>query len=243
MTNEQTIEKMHKLKLFGMVRAFQNLIQQKQSLTSDEMLAYLIDSEWDFKQNRKIERLLKRAKFRYQASFEEIDFNANRNLDKNQLIRMSNCSWITKKENVLITGPTGVGKSYIACALGHNACLYGYKVLYSNAIKLFTQLKYCKADGTYIKEIEKIKNTDVFIIDDFGLEPLDFQNSISLLEIFEDRYNKKSTVISSQLPFKNWYDIITDKTIADAICDRIIQNTNKIELKGESLRRKKKNSV
>lgn len=243
MTNEQTIEKMHKLKLFGMVRAFQNLIQQKQNLTLDEMLGYLIDSEWDFKQNRKIERLLKRAKFRYQASFEEIDFNANRNLDKNQLLRMSDCSWIIKKENVLITGPTGVGKSYIACALGHNACLYGYKVLYSNAIKLFTQLKYCKADGTYIKEIEKIKNTDVFIIDDFGLEPLDFQSSISLLEIFEDRYNKKSTVISSQLPFKNWYDIITDKTIADAICDRIIQNTNKIELKGESLRRKKKNSV
>jgi DNA replication protein DnaC len=243
MTNEQTIEKMHKLKLFGMVRAFQNLIQQKQSLTPDEMLAYLIDSEWDFKQNRKIERLLKRAKFRYQASFEEIDFNASRNLNKNQLLRMSDCSWIIKKENVLITGPTGVGKSYIACALGHNACLYGYKVLYSNAIKLFTQLKYSKADGTYIKEIEKIKSTDIFIIDDFGLEPLDFQNSISLLEIFEDRYNKKSTVISSQLPFKNWYDIITDKTIADAICDRIIQNTNKIELKGESLRRKKKNSV
>jgi DNA replication protein DnaC len=243
MTNEQTIEKMQKLKLFGMARAFQNLIQQKQNLTPDEMLAYLIDSEWDFKQNRKLERLLKSAKFRYQASFEEIDFNANRNLDKNQLLRMSDCSWITKKENILITGPTGVGKSYIACALGHNACLYGYKVLYSNAIKLFTQLKYCKADGTYIKEIEKIKNTDVFIIDDFGLEPLDFQNSISLLEIFEDRYNKKSTVISSQLPFKNWYDIITDKTIADAICDRIIQNTHKIELKGESLRRKRKNSV
>lgn len=240
MIYEQTIEKMVKLRLSGMVKAFQNMLGLKQTLTQDEAIAYLVDSEWDYRKNRKLERLLKISKLRYNSSFEEIFYNADRNLDKNQMLRLFDCSWISGGENILITGATGTGKSYIACALGHIACLNEFKVLYVNAIKLFTNLKYAKADGSYVKLIEKIKNTDVFIIDDFGLEPIDSANSLNFLEILEDRYNKKSTIIVSQLPFDNWYDIIAEKTIADAICDRIIENSNKIELKGESLRRRKK---
>jgi len=155
------------------------------------------------------------------------------------MVRLFDCLWIKRGENVLISGSTGVGKSYIACVLGHTACLNGYKTLYINAMKLFTNLKYSKADGSYIKLMENIKKQDVLIIDDFGLEIIEPSVSLNILEILEDRYNKKSTIISSQLPFEKWYEIISEKTIADAVCDRIFENVNKIELKGESMRRKK----
>ncbi|HOV14119.1 MAG TPA: IS21-like element helper ATPase IstB [Spirochaetota bacterium] len=239
MINEQTIDKLTKMGLYGMCKAFRNILETKKTLTTDETLAYLVDTEWDYKKNKKLERLLKSSNLRYKSSFQEIDFNEKRNLDKNQMVRLFDCSWIKKSENVLISGPTGVGKSYIACVLGHTACLNGYKTMYINAMKLFTSLKYSKADGSYIKLMENIKKQDVLIIDDFGLEIIEPSVSLNILEILEDRYNKKSTIIASQLPFEKWYEIISEKTIADAVCDRIFENVNKIELKGESMRRKK----
>jgi len=239
MTNESTIEKLHRMKLSGMERAFREILRGGISgqYTQDEIIAHLVDSEWDDRYNRKLNYLLKKARFRYQASFESLDFNANRNLDKNLFLRFSNCDWLRKKENIIITGATGVGKSYLASALGNLACKNGFKVIYFNVIKLFSKLKYSKADGSYMKELGWILKQDLLILDDFGLDPLDNQSRLILLEIIEDRNGNKSTVITSQLPVKNWFDAIGDATIADAVCDRIIHSAHKIELKGESMRK------
>jgi len=240
MNNQATLEKMNQMKLYGMAHAFRETMETRihESFTADELVAHLVDTEWDDRHNRKLNRLIKGARFRYQASFEQIDFSLNRNLDKNIILRFSNCSWIEKKQNIIIEGPTGVGKSFIGSALGHQACMYGFKTLYFNATKLFSRLKLLKADGSYVKEIKKIEKTDVLIIDDFGIQHLDTQSRLSLLEILEDRHGKKSTIIISQLPVTKWHEIIGDPTIADAICDRIIHSSFRIELKGESVRKR-----
>jgi DNA replication protein DnaC len=200
-----------------------------------------VDAEYEDRYNRKLARLLKVANFRLKATLEQIDFQAARALDKNLTNRLATCDWITKAENVLLTGPTGIGKSYIACALGHQAALNSLKVIYFNCIKLFSKLKYAKADGTYVKELRKIQNQNLIILDDFGLHPIDEQSKLILLELLEDRYGDKSTIITSQLPVKNWYDIIDNPTIADAIVDRIVHNAYLIEMDGDSMRKKPKN--
>lgn len=240
MNNEATITKMQKMKLYGMLRAFNQSLETGMmgKFTADELLGHLIDAEWDERHNRRLERLIKAAKFRYQASLEEIDFKLDRGLDKNMLLRFSNCSWIEKKRDIIITGPTGVGKSFLVSSLGYQGCMYGFKVLYFNCSKLFSQLRLTKADGTYNKELDRIQKQDVLILDDFGLHPFDAQSRLSLLEIMEDRHGRGSTVISSQFPVKNWHEIIGEPTIADAICDRIIHSAFRIELKGESVRKK-----
>jgi DNA replication protein DnaC len=240
MNNQATLEKMNQMKLYGMAHAFRETMETRiqESFTADELVAHLVDIEWDYRHNRKLERLIKQAKFRYQASFEQIDFSLNRNLDKNMMLRFSNCSWVEKKQNIIIEGPTGAGKSFIGSALGHQACMYGFKTLYFNATKLFSRLKLLKADGSYTKELKKIEKTDVLIIDDFAVQHLDTQSRLSLLEIFEDRHGRKSTIIISQLPVTKWHEIIADPTIADALCDRIIHSSFRIELKGESVRKR-----
>lgn len=238
--NSTTLEKMKAMKFSGMHRAFQSSIETRQNekFTADEFVSYLIDHEWEYRQNKRISASLQRAKFRYPASLEDVKFSSSRNLDKNQLLRLTDCSFLDKKENVIITGPTGVGKSYLASALGHQACSLGYKVVYFNAIKLFTKLKMAKADATYQKEIRKIERQDLLILDDFGLQPLDNMSRLALLEIIEDRHGKKSTIITSQLPVASWYELFEEKTIADAILDRIVHTSHRIELKGESMRKK-----
>lgn len=242
MNNQATMEKMQLMRFHGMLRAFQSTMETglNNKFTADELMGHLIDAEFDERKNRKLERLIKNAKFRYQSAFEEIDFSLNRNLDKNIMLRFSDCGWIRNKQNMIITGPTGAGKSFIASALGHQACMYGYKVVYFNCLKFFSMLKYCYADGSYIKELKKIENTDLFILDDFGMQGLDKQNRIFLLEVLEDRQGKKSTIIVSQIPTSKWHELIGEPTIADAICDRLIHTSHKIELKGESMRKKQK---
>lgn len=244
MNNPATVSKIEQMKLYGMMRAFKSALDAgiDKNYTADELIAHLIDAEWDDRSNRKLIRSIKTAKFRYQASFEELDFKQNRNLDKNTILRFSDCVWIDKKQNLIITGPTGVGKSYLASALGHQACVLGFKVRYCNSQKLFQLLHQSQADGTYIKILKNIEKQDVFIIDDFGLAILDSKSRLALLEIIEDRHSRKSTVIISQVPIKNWHEIIGDQTIADAICDRIIHNSQKIDLEGDSLRKKYKNN-
>lgn len=238
--NTATLDKMNHMKLFGMQNAFYALVETKKqsSLTSDELISMLIQGEWEYRENKKISRSLRNARFRYRASVEEIDFQKNRNLDKNILLRFIDCSFIERKENILLTGPTGVGKSFIASALGHQACLRGYKVMYHNLQKLFSILKISKADGSYMKEINKIEKQDLLLLDDFGMQPLDNNNRMMLLEIIEDRHDRKATIISSQLPSSKWYDAIGESTIADAILDRLLSCSYKIELKGESMRKK-----
>jgi DNA replication protein DnaC len=231
---------MQSMKLFGMVRAFQDSMeaQNKNDFTTDEFVAYLTDCEWEFRQSNKLDRLIRYAKFRYQASMEQINYRLPRKLDKNAVMRLSDCSWVKKKQNIILTGPTGVGKSFLACALGNQACMYGYRVLYFNAAKLLSSLKLKYADGSYMRELKRIQKQDVLLIDDFGLESLDQRNRLTLLELLEDRHGVHSTIITSQLPVKNWHDVIGDATIADAICDRIIHSSHKMEIDGGSLRRK-----
>jgi len=162
-------------------------------------------------------------------------------IDKNRVLRLADCEFIAKKENVLITGSTGIGKSYIASALGHQACSLGYKVMYEHSTKLFPRLKMAKAHGSYLKELVKMEKQDLLIIDDFGMQPLDAQSRTILMEIIEDRHGKRSTLFTSQVPVNKWYEVIGEQTIADAILDRIIHHAHRLELKGDSMRKKRIN--
>jgi len=238
--NEETIKKMKDMRLSGMFRAFTTSLENEQQnkYTPDEMVAFLVQSEWDDRQNRAIHRLITNARFRYNASVELLHYDSNRNLDKNQILRYADCSYIKANENILITGSTGIGKSYIATALGYQACMQGYKVMYANTGKLFSRLKMAKANGLYLKEIAKIERQDLLILDDFGLQPLDTVNRNMLMEIIEDRHGKGASIITSQLPVNKWYEVIGEQTVADAILDRIVHSAHRIEIKGESLRKK-----
>lgn len=239
MNNEATIDKMNIMRLTGMARAFNNAIKAgtRSDFTPDELIAHLIDAEYDERNNRRITRLLTQAGFRYKAAIQEISYNNDRNIDKNILLRFTDKSWLRNGENIIITGATGVGKSFIACSIGNQACLNGFKVMYFNCMKLFAHLKLARVDGSYSKEIGKIQKQDLIILDDFGLHTLDSPARLILLEILEDRHSIKSTIITSQLPVSNWHDVIGEATIADAICDRIIHSAYRIELKGGSMRK------
>ncbi|HXC03808.1 MAG TPA: IS21-like element helper ATPase IstB [Bacteroidia bacterium] len=238
--NSTTLEKMRKMNLLGMEMAFKTSLEsgKAETYTPDEMVSHLVDSEWDDRRNRSIDRLRNKAHFRYKASIEEFHFDTDRNIDRNQLMRFGDCSFIKKHENILITGSTGIGKSYIASALGHQACSLGHKVLYCNTNKLMTKLRTAKGDGSYIKEMAKIERQELLILDDFGLQPLDAQGRSMLMDIIEDRHGKTSTIVTSQIPVSKWYDIIGEQTVADAILDRIVHESHRLELKGESMRKK-----
>jgi len=239
--NRETLEKMSQMRLLGMYYAFKTSLERmnNESMTTDQFVAWLVSSEWDDRLNRTILRSVKNANFRYKASAEEINFSVERGLDKNMMLRLAELGFIDEHKDLFITGSTGTGKSYIATALGYQAYQKGYKVLYANTARLMGTLKSAKAKGTILQELKKIERADLLILDDFGIQPMDAQARINMLDIIEDRHAKKSTIITSQIPVKNWYDVIGEKTIADAVLDRIVHQAIRIELKCESLRRTK----
>ncbi len=236
----EILNNMKQMRLTGMARAFHLTLEsgKNEKFTPDEMVSHLVDSEWDERYNRKLERTLQSARFRYKASAEQIAFDDNR-VDKNQVLRLADCEFIKRKENIIITGSTGIGKSFIASALGHQACALNYRVLYQHNTKLFARMKIAKADGSYLRELAKIEKQHLLIIDDFGIQPLDAQSRSALMEIIEDRHGRSSTIITSQVPVSMWHEVIGEQTIADAILDRIVHDAHRIEMKGESLRKKR----
>jgi len=239
MNNNQTIEKLKQMRLGAMAQLHLQHIKDNriENITADEYLALLIDHQWEGRQNRKIERLLKQAGFKQEANLADVNYTQQRNLDKNMFTRLGTLDFITRKENIILTGASGVGKSYLAQALGHQGCMMEYKTIYTNTARLFKKLKLSKVDGTYLKELGKLIKADVLILDDFGLQSFDNHARETLMDIIDDRYNKASTIISSQIPVSAWYDIIGEGTIADAILDRIVNSSHRIDLKGESLRK------
>lgn len=239
MNNKETIEKLKQMRLTAMAQLHLQHIKDNriENITADEYLALLTDHQWEDRQNRKIDRLLKQAGFKQSANLADVNYTQNRNLDKNMFARLGTLDFMARKENIILTGASGVGKSYLAQALGHQACMMEYRTIYSNTARLLKKLKLCKVDGTYLKELNKLLKADVLILDDFGLQSFDNHAREALMDIIDDRFNKTSTIIASQIPVSAWYDVIGEGTIADAILDRIVNSSHRIDLKGESLRK------
>jgi len=243
MLNEQTVEKMERMKLFGMVQVFKELMDKPQhsDLSHDEFVGLLVDAELTSRENKRLERLLQNARLKHQSSMEDIDYRYPRGLHKQAVLELANSKWIQNHQNVLISGPTGVGKTFIACAIGNAVCRVGYSVFYIRAPKLFTMMFSARADGSYLKVLGKLAKINLLVIDDVGISPMNEIERKDLLEVVEERHLISSTIVASQAPIKDWYQIIGDPTIADAICDRLLHNAYKIELKGESMRKNTKN--
>ncbi|MFC2100205.1 IS21-like element helper ATPase IstB [Bacteroidota bacterium] len=230
-----------RLRLTGMNKGWKSIVETRRvhELSFTDGLQLLLQAEEEERSIKRFERLRSNAKFRYQASVEEINFDAARGLKKDLITNLATCDYITKGESVLITGATGCGKSFLASALGHHACIHGKTVGYYNTQKLLMRIKMARLDGSILKIFDKIAKTSLLILDDFGLSHMEQQQQYDLMEIIEDRHGKASTIIASQLPVGSWYEIIGEATIADAILDRLVHTSHRIELKGESLRRKK----
>ena len=234
-----TLESLQQMKLGGMAGAYEGILALplNQHPEAHEMLARLADAEQNYRIDRRTKMYLRLSKLRYQATLQDIRCSEKRNLTKQTMALLSDCAFIDRGENLLITGATGCGKSYLACALGHHACLNGYKTLYFNLNRFTENIAVAKAEGTLIKWMDRIKKAKLIILDDFGLQPITHQVKLTLLQILEDRYEKAATIIASQLPVGNWHQYFDEPTIADAILDRIVPKSHRIELKGKSLRK------
>lgn len=241
MNTTQTLEQMQQLRLQGMYQSYKTQMElpMDQQLDGHDLIAQLVQSEQLSRMNEKTAYYLKLAKLRLPASIENIECNPTRNLTKQQLAILAEGRYIQQGENVLITGSTGCGKSYLSCALGNQACMQGYKTTYLNMNRLIERVTLSKLDGSYIKLLNHLEKQTLIILDDFGLQNLGQEVRLTLLQLLEDRYGKKSIIVTSQLPVAKWYEYINDPTLADAILDRLTANAHRIELKGESLRRKK----
>jgi len=234
-----TLQTMRALRLTGMADRYEAIygLAPHQRPQTDILIAQLLEAEDLYRNHRRSTLAVKNAKFRYQANIQDINFTQNRNLNKETITALSDCAFIDRGENIIITGSTGCGKSFLASALGHQACILGKKVAYFSLPKLLSKLKSDKIDGAFRKEIERIETKQLLILDDWGLSPLDSQAKLALLQIIEDRHNRYATIITSQLPVAAWHQYIDDSTIADAILDRIIHQAHRVELEGESLRK------
>lgn len=236
-----TIDKLRELRLTGMQKALidQMDLPDRDTLSFDERFGLLVDSEYTERENRRLKTRLKRARLRQAATVEDIDYRHPRGLDKSLMLSLAGCDWIHQHHNVIITGPTGAGKSYLACALGNKACREGYPVLYYRIARLFQELAIAKADGRYDNVLRALARSQLLVLDDWGTAPLTDEQRRDLFEVIEDRYDRGSTLIAAQLPVKHWHETLGDPTLADAILDRLIHNAYTITLKGESMRKRK----
>jgi len=243
MLQNQLKERLSQMRLKGLLNAYlrQQCDPSVKDLSFEERFGLLIDFEWTSRQNRRLSRLIKESGMPGNACIEDIDFSARRNMDRKLIQTLSSCEWLLHHQNIMVFGPTGVGKTYLSCALGHAACRMDYSVSYFRVSKLMEKLQIARGDGTYFKTLGSIKRAKLLILDDWGLKPLSSSDCNELLELFEDRFNTGSTIISSQLPLEHWNHALTEPTLADAILDRIVHNAHKIFLKGESMRKAKSN--
>jgi len=240
MLKEPTIEKLKALKLDTMAAAWTEQATHPDTarLSFDERFGLLVDAEWLNRENKRLGRVLREAKLRISsACIEDIDHDARRELDRAVVRQLAACRWIVEHQNVLITGPTGTGKTYVACALAQQACRKGYRAVYRRASRLFAELALARADGTYARVLAKLAKVDVLVLDDWAMAPITDPERRDLLEVLEDRYGARSTIVTSQVPQKRWHEHIADPTHADAICDRLIHNAHRLNLKGPSRRR------
>ena len=239
--NTTSLDLMNRMKMHGMAEAFRESLAgtTAQSMTPDSFLSMLLHREWDWRAQAAVTRLTKNAAFRYKAYLEEIDYATNRGLDRNQMERLATLDFVRNGQNLFITGSSGTGKSFLACALGHEACKRGIRTLYANASKLLGQLKVAKVKNCLESELKKIERCQLLILDDLFLVLLDAKERPILLDIIEDRHERKSIIITSQYPSSSWYDMVGDPTVADAILDRIVHSAHTIELTGESMRKLK----
>lgn len=242
MLNEETHNKLTSMKLYGLAAAFQGYLEQARGadeLSFDERFGIFVDREWTDRQDRRLTNRLKGAKLREPACLEDVDYRHPRGLDRSVMQRLTTCQWVKNHEAVLITGATGLGKTWLACALAHQACREGYTALYVRVPRLLHGLTLARADGSYVRELARMARTDLLILDDWGLAPMGEQERHDMLEVIEDRNGLKATIVTSQVPVANWHDTIGDPTIADAILDRLVNRAHRIELKGPSLRKKR----
>lgn len=238
MLTQQTLDKMNAMKLAGMADAFQQQLRGSEhaKLSFEERLGLLVDSEWSVREQRKLTRRLRVARLRYAASLEDVNFKHPRGLDRQQVLSLSNCGWIQSRHNLVITGPTGIGKSYLACAFVERACRRGFSSSYVRLPRLLQQLAVARGDGSYERVLARLARLDLLAIDDWLLAPLRDNERRDLIEVIEDRSERASTLIASQLRTKDWHAVIGDPNLADSICDRLLHNAHRLDLKGPSIR-------
>jgi DNA replication protein DnaC len=241
MLNQPTLERLTSMRLHGMAAFLRDWLAkaQRPDVSPLDLVGMMADAEWLYRENRALKARLTRAKLKQDACMEDIDYGHARGLAKALVQELATCQWVAAHQNVIITGKTGLGKSYLACALGNKACRDGYSVVYRRTSRLFDEIAQARAEGSYTLLVRRLAKANVLILDDFGVEPLSARDRKELLEVLEDRYGTSSTIITTQLNTDDWHPVIGDETIADAICDRVVHNAHKIDLDGESIRKKK----
>lgn len=240
MLMQPTLEQLHKMRLHGMAEAFRRQLEDPHAaeLSFEDRFGMLVESQWVWKESRALARRLSMAKLKVKAALEDVDFRHPRGLDRARFLSMAHESrWVRLKQNVVLIGPTGIGKSYLACALGQKACRDGYKVMYTRAPQLFRDLRAAQAEGTFLKLLRKVARMDALIVDDWAMDRMEESDRRDFLEICDDRFDRRSTVLTSQLPTERWHDQVGDPTVADSILDRLVHNAHLYELRGESLRK------